>query len=100
MSFTQPRHGAGGEAAAGLNCAADHPRMNKVLAPRKSILKTHGARKKKCVRFADPTAGISEMQDISALFRALLSLEEKDKPLQLPAACANRRRVKSGGRAK
>ena len=66
MSFTQPRHGAGGEAAAGLNCAADHPRMNKALAPKKSILKTtHGSRKKKCVRFSDPTAGISEMQDIT-----------------------------------
>ena len=45
-------------------------------------------------------APTNPIQDISALFRGLLSLEEKDKPLQLPAACANRRRVKSGGRAK
>ena len=54
MSFTQPRHGAGGEAAAGLNCAADHPRMNKALALRKSILKTtNGSRKEKRVKFSD-----------------------------------------------
>ena len=87
--------------------------MNKALAPKKSILKTThagggGSRKKKCVRFSDPTAGISEMQDItlrkrpenevspmaptnpiqdmSALFRGLLSFEEYRRRAQIGGA--------------